>query len=43
MRTRKSGGLGMRLIQSLMDEVQYNIGPGQKNQLRMIKRLKKEN
>ncbi|MGA2131393.1 MAG: ATP-binding protein [Bryobacteraceae bacterium] len=41
IRTRKSGGLGMRLIQSLMDEVQYNIGPGQKNELRMIKRLKK--
>jgi len=42
IRTRKSGGLGMRLIQSLMDEVQYNIGPGQKNELRMIKHLKKK-
>jgi len=40
---RKSGGLGMRLIQSLMDEVQYQIGPGQKNELRMVKRLKKKN
>ena len=39
---RKSGGLGMRLIQSLMDEVQYHIGPGQKNELRMVKRLKKK-
>jgi len=39
---RKSGGLGMRLIQSLMDEVQYQIGPGQKNELRMVKRLKKK-
>ena len=38
---RKSGGLGMRLIQSLMDEVRYQIGPGQKNELRMVKRLKK--
>jgi len=38
---RKSGGLGMRLIQSLMDEVQYQIIPGQKNELRMVKRLKK--
>ena len=38
---RKSGGLGMRLIQSLMDEVQYQIVPGQKNELRMVKRLKK--
>ena len=39
---RKSGGLGMRLIQSLMDEVQYQIVPGQKNELRMVKRLKKK-
>jgi serine/threonine-protein kinase RsbW len=38
---RKSGGLGMRLIQRLMDEVQYEIVPGQKNELRMVKRLKK--
>jgi serine/threonine-protein kinase RsbW len=39
---RKSGGLGMRLIKSLMDEVQYEIVPGQKNELRMVKRLKKK-
>jgi serine/threonine-protein kinase RsbW len=38
---RKSGGLGMRLIKTLMDEVQYEIIPGQKNELRMIKRIKK--
>lgn len=38
---RKSGGLGMRLIQRLMDEVQYQIVPGQKNELRMVKRLHK--
>jgi serine/threonine-protein kinase RsbW len=38
---RKSGGLGMRLIQTLMDEVHYEIVPGQKNELRMVKRLKK--
>ena len=38
---RKSGGLGMRLIKSLMDEVQYQMIPGQKNELRMVKRLKK--
>jgi serine/threonine-protein kinase RsbW len=38
---RKSGGLGMRLIRSVMDEVQYQIVPGQKNELRMVKRLKK--
>jgi anti-sigma regulatory factor (Ser/Thr protein kinase) len=39
---RKSGGLGMRLIRSLMDEVQYHVVPGQKNELRMVKRLKKK-
>ena len=38
---RKDGGLGMRLIKKLMDEVQYEIVPGQKNELRMIKRIKK--
>lgn len=37
----RSGGLGMRLIKSLMDEVQYEMKPGHKNVLRMIKRLKK--
>ncbi len=36
---RKKGGLGLRLIQTLMDEVHYEIGPGRKNQLRMIKRI----
>lgn len=39
---RKTGGLGMRLIRSVMDEVQYQNGPGQKNELRMVKRLKKQ-
>jgi len=43
IRNRKTGGLGMRLIQSLMDEVHYQIVPGQKNELRMVKRLKKKN
>ena len=38
---RKSGGLGMRLMKTLMDEVHYEIIPGKKNELRMIKRLKK--
>ena len=38
---RKSGGLGMRLIKTLMDEVQYEIVPGLKNELRMMKRIKK--
>ena len=38
---RKSGGLGMRLMKTLMDEVHYEVIPGHKNELRMIKRLKK--
>jgi anti-sigma regulatory factor (Ser/Thr protein kinase) len=38
---RKSGGLGLRLIKSLMDEVRYEIEPGKKNELHMIKRIKK--
>ncbi len=37
---RKSGGLGMRLIRTLMDEVQYEIGPGQKNELHMLKKIR---
>lgn len=41
IRKRKGGGLGLRLIRSLMDEVQYQIVPGQKNELKMVKRLKK--
>ncbi|HEX3748270.1 MAG TPA: ATP-binding protein [Bryobacteraceae bacterium] len=39
---RKNGGLGMRLIKTLMDEVHYEIVPGQKNELAMTKRRKKE-
>lgn len=38
---RKSGGLGMRIIKSVMDEVQYHIIPGEKNELLMVKKLKK--
>ena len=38
---RKSGGLGMGLMKRLMDEVRYEIIPGKKNELRMIKRLRK--
>ncbi len=38
---RKNGGLGMRLMKTLMDEVHYEVIPGQKNELRMVKRLKK--
>ncbi|MBL8190750.1 MAG: ATP-binding protein [Acidobacteria bacterium] len=38
---RRSGGLGIRLIKSLMDEVNYEIEPGQKNELHMTKLIKK--
>ena len=38
---RRSGGLGIRLIKALTDEVSYQIQPGQKNELHMIKRLRK--
>lgn len=36
----KTGGLGLRLIRSLMDEVHYEIQPGKVNELRMVKKLK---
>jgi len=39
---RKTGGLGMRLMSKLMDEVRYEIGPGKKNALHMTKRLRKQ-
>ena len=39
---RKSGGLGIRLIKSLMDEVSYEIVPGQKNELHMSKKIRKD-
>ena len=39
---RKSGGLGLRLIKSFMDEVRYEIEPGQKNELHMMKRIRKK-
>lgn len=39
---RKTGGLGMRLMKTLMDEVRYEIEPGKKNALHMVKRLRKE-
>jgi serine/threonine-protein kinase RsbW len=39
---RKSGGLGIRLIKLLMDEVHYEIEPGQKNGLLMTKHIRKK-
>ena len=41
IRQRKSGGLGLRLIRAIMDDVQYQIVPGEKNELRMTKKLRK--
>lgn len=38
---RKTGGMGMRLMRTLMDEVHYEIEPGKKNALHMVKRLRK--
>jgi serine/threonine-protein kinase RsbW len=40
---KRDGGLGMRLMKSFMDEVHYERIQGVKNELRMIKRLKKRN
>lgn len=42
VKQRKSGGLGIRLIKTLMDEVQYEIVPGQKNELHMTKKIRKK-
>jgi serine/threonine-protein kinase RsbW len=38
---RRRGGLGLRLMKALVDEVHYEIEPGKKNELRMVKRLRK--
>jgi serine/threonine-protein kinase RsbW len=38
---RKNGGLGIRLIRSLVDEVRYEISPGHKNELHLTKKLRK--
>ena len=39
---RRTGGLGMRLMKTLMDEVHYEIEPGIKNELHMVKHLRKK-
>ena len=38
---RRTGGLGMRLIKTLMDEVHYDIEPGKRTELRMVKKLRR--
>lgn len=35
----KRGGLGLYLIECIMDEVQFRINPGKKNEVKMIKLL----
>ena len=40
---RRKGGLGLKMMQSVMDEVHYDIEPGRKNQLRLVKKLKSKN
>ena len=36
----KKGGLGIHLMRSLMDEVQFDFNPGVKNQVTLVKFLK---
>jgi len=36
------GGLGIYLMKSLMDEVEYESGPGGENQVRMVKYILKQ-
>lgn len=36
------GGLGVYLMKTLMDEVEYDIQPGKRNQLRMVKYYSKD-
>jgi anti-sigma regulatory factor (Ser/Thr protein kinase) len=38
---KRTGGLGMRIMKSFMDEVHYEMQPGIKNELKMVKRLHK--
>ena len=38
---RRTGGLGLRVMKSLMDEVSYEILPGDRNRLRLLKRIQK--
>lgn len=38
IKERASGGLGIGLIQRIMDEVKYHVVPGEKNELKMIKK-----
>jgi serine/threonine-protein kinase RsbW len=37
LKKMKRGGLGLYLIKTLMDKVEYKIKPGKKNRVRMVK------
>ncbi len=39
MKNYRRGGLGMHLMKSLMDSVEYNIEPGKTNEVRLTKHL----
>ncbi len=39
MKNYRRGGLGMHLMKSLMDSVEYNIAPGKSNEVRLTKNL----
>lgn len=38
----KAGGLGIRLMKMLMDEVQFDIKPGVRTRVKMVKHMSKE-
>ena len=39
VKKRKTGGLGIHLIKNLMDEVEYFIGNGNQNRVKMVKHI----
>jgi anti-sigma regulatory factor (Ser/Thr protein kinase) len=39
LKKMKPGGLGLHLIKTLMDEVDFQINPGVRNEVKMIKHL----
>jgi len=42
MHEARKGGLGIHLMKTLMDEVNYSFNPGVKNQVTLVKYLKNE-
>ena len=42
MRVAKVGGLGIHLMRTLMDEVNFSINPGKKNQVSLVKYLSRK-